>query len=281
MIGRSDRKEYYCGTWSRAQARGQLAECSCERNGVRQEVIEEYVERYLEETSQRLEMLTGPGVGGLTEKLETQEVDSWRLFTDGIARLTGYLAERHPEEYAAIIAEQQSDPFYQGEDFIDACVKAYRQSYDPAAVDTRLSALRAEHERLVKGWVDLPTQRAKDTAAARLAELEGEMQELETWRADAAEVVAGHYQEVQDLQRAIGEAERAMRSERGALALRQRAESLRGLLCRIECEFVVTGKRSCGPGNSRSKLAAVRFLPVAGDTRSYAANVSHRSQAKP
>jgi hypothetical protein len=120
---------------------------------------------------------------------------------------------------------------------------------------------------MMEKWAGLPANlaRARQKAEEQMASLEARMETLRQQQQDAGEVVARHWREMQDLQRAVGEARAAMLSEGGALALRRRAESLRGILCRVGCEFVATGKRTCGPGNARSKLVGLAFLPVAGE----------------
>jgi hypothetical protein len=71
----------------------------------------------------------------------------------------------------------------------------------------------------VNGWLDLPTKRAKDNAAEKLAALEAHLGELERQREDA-KVVDTHYRELRDLQAAIAEAKHALRSGSGERALR-------------------------------------------------------------
>jgi hypothetical protein len=136
--------------------------------------------------------------------------------------------------------------------------------------------LEAEHDELMGRWADLPTPRARDKAKARFAELEERIEQVRRQQEDVAAVVEKQYRAIKDLQMAVEDAKRAMQSESDAQALRQRAEALRGILCRIECEFVLTGKaKTCtvkgtirnigGAGNTRSRLVAVSFVPVAGD----------------
>jgi hypothetical protein len=139
--------------------------------------------------------------------------------------------------------------------------------------------LEAEHSQLVQQWADLPTARAKAKARERFAALEARIDELRRQQHDASEDVARHCRELTDLQEAIYEARLAMKSEAGAQALRRRAEALRGTLCRIECEFVATGKKSFGPGNTRSKLVALNFIPVAGEVVRREVNVEERFYA--
>src|SRR5262249_51585305 len=104
MVARSARMEYYCGTWDKHRVRGTLAESPCLRNGVKQEVIEEYIDKYLDETDQRLQLLTqGPDGRLLTDKLEKDQAGQWKAFCDGLERLQSYLMKFHPEQYDAII----------------------------------------------------------------------------------------------------------------------------------------------------------------------------------
>jgi hypothetical protein len=315
MVARADRMEYYCGTWDKHRTRGTLKECPCERNGVKQAVLEEYIDRYLEETGKRLELLTRkPDADHLTEHLEKQETEAWSSFRAGIDRLCGYLMTYHPEEYAAILQEdarraaedravmeaafkQPASPIEPGtlkgrygkqfeqacdklvedvrqgvvptagqdNEFVGALLECYRANFDPKALKADIKRLEAEHDKLMAQWADLPTPRSREKAKERFTELEARIDELKAQQQDAAAVVELHYQQMLDLQTAVAEAQAAMQSETGAQALRRRAESIRGLLCRIECEFVLTGKKTAGPGNARSKLVALHFLPIAGD----------------
>jgi hypothetical protein len=114
-------------------------------------------------------------------------------------------------------------------------------------------------------WADLPTPRAREKAKEKFAALEAQIEQLRQQQQDAASLVEQHWKEMHDLRLAIADAKWAMRSEKGATALRQRAEALRGILCRIECEFVVSGKAG-GKGSPRSRLVAVNFIPIAGNT---------------
>jgi DNA invertase Pin-like site-specific DNA recombinase len=297
MVARKDRLEYYCSTWDKHRTRGALADSPCLRNGVRQSVLEEYASRYLEETGKRLALLTGGDAGHLTDHLQEQAQGAERSFFAGLTRLARYLAEHHPDDYNALLREQEEAAAVEtiaggtvslakvhGQelvtmhhqtkdrepsgvpDFVAGLLATYRANFDPAAAAAELARLRQEHDRLVDGWRDLPTQRAKDTAAARLATLDARMQELEGQQADAADAVEAQWRQLLDLRQAITTAREALRGEASALALRRRAEALRGILCSIVCEFVATGKHSSGPGQAGSRLVALNFLPIAGDT---------------
>jgi hypothetical protein len=282
MVARTDRMEFYCGTWDKHRTRGTLTESPCLRNGVRQEVLEDYIGQYLDETGKRLELLTaGPDAGPLTGQLSEQVETAWGGFFEGLTRLTQYLADHHTAEYDAILAEQQSDPSFTPDEFVAACIVCYRDNFDPTRVGAAIAALEAEHTAMMGRYADLPTPRAKEKAKAELAALEGRIEELEKQQEDAGDVVITYRQEIRDLQLAIVEAKNAMSSEAGVLALRRRAEALRGLLVAINCEFVVTGKKSSGPGQAGSRLSAVGFVPIAGDGMRVQADVGELVYGKP
>jgi hypothetical protein len=145
-----------------------------------------------------------------------------------------------------------------------------------------IERLEAEHTAMMKPREDLPTPRAKEKAKKELAALEEWIADLERRREDISETVAAQWRQVLDLAQSIREARRAMDSEAGEQALRRRAEALRGLLVGINCEFVVTGKKSSGgPGQAGSRLVAVEFLPITGDVKRLEANVGERVYGKP
>jgi hypothetical protein len=277
MFARKDRREFYCATCHTHREKGRADVSPCERNAVSQAVLEGYVNRYLEEAGKRVELLAGSvDAGPLTGRLRAQEADAWRGFGEGIARLTAYLAEHQPDAYNAILREHQVPPEAGGpgpDDFVAACLACYRAHFDPAAAAAELARLEAEHTARTRKWADLPTPRAKEKAKAELTALEERIADAERRRADAAGAVEGYWNQIADLNTAIADARLAMRAEAGARALRRRAEALRGLLCRIECTFVLTGKKApgkkAGPGGAWSKLAEVTFVPVAGDGATY------------
>jgi DNA invertase Pin-like site-specific DNA recombinase len=96
--------EYYCSTYHARVHKGTPSKCR--RNSVDQDELAVYIDRYLEEAGKRLEVLTGaPAVDPPTARKEREEEDAWGAYRDGLARLTAYLAEFHPEEYNAILRE--------------------------------------------------------------------------------------------------------------------------------------------------------------------------------
>jgi hypothetical protein len=330
--GGADRYEHYCGTYHRAarekwatevrdgvtvrsktDAQGVRHECACRRNGVFQDELEGYVDRYLAEAGHRLELLLKPDPPGApTAELEAARDASWLAFEEGVGRLCAYLREHHADAYNEILAEHErtgreeeyearrhlaqpadarrsasaaackrlaanprsrqalerhrsaNPPPVKPDELTAACIAAYRANYDPAAVAAELAALRAEHDRLVVGWADLPTERAKERAKLSLASLDARMAQLEHQQADAGTAIERHWATAQGLMLAIADARLAARSQHSDQAMRRRAEVLRGVISRIDCHFVPTGRRGGGWGMKNSHLAGVTIYPVEG-----------------
>jgi DNA invertase Pin-like site-specific DNA recombinase len=263
-----DGHEYFCATYFKALREGRRRESPCLRNSVLQDTLEPYIDRYLEETGQRLALLTeGLDANNLTGQLERQEAEHWQAFKDGLDRLAKYLMEHRPEEYAAVLNEW--DLPGHGDDHIDALIKCYRTHFDPAQVAAEVGRLEAEHTALMAQWADLPTPRAKEKAKEQFAALEARMDELRNQQQDTADVVAAHYREMRNLNISIVEAQAAMRSQAGERALRQRSQALRAVIQRIECRFTATGKIGSGWGKKNSALVEVTFYPVVGDSAAF------------
>jgi hypothetical protein len=267
MYARKDRAEYFCSTYHRHRCEGTVSASPCNRNAVAHDVLEEYVSRYLDETGQRLALLTGPDAAHLTDHLSDQQDAAWGGYFAGLTRLTQYLAAYHTDEYNAILAEQQTGACTPDE-FVAAVVACYRAKFDAAAVRQAITAAEADLHQLMEDWRTLPNiPLVRKTAQDRMAAAAAHIEELKQQEHDAADVVAQHRREINDLIVHIAEAKQALQSEVGTLALRRRAEALRGLLVEIRCEFIVTGKgvgKRPGPGEARSRLAAIEFLPIAG-----------------
>jgi DNA invertase Pin-like site-specific DNA recombinase len=318
MVARAERGEYECGTWDKARVRGALASCPCLRNGVKHAVLEGYVNRYLEETGDKLaELKRHAGhrdvTGKLTGKLREEQHAGFEEFSEWADRLTDYLMKNHPEEYARIAEDWHQEmesaaegtPLAPGElrarnpelaaqldaackatarlnpkelrqrygpewslpEFLAACVHTYRGLFDRTRVEAELAKLQADLDRLVDGWKDLPNRRAKDAAKTRLDALDARMKELEHQREDAAEQVVKFWSQVEDLTDAIVQARQTMRDDDSPQALRRKAEAVRAVICRIDCEFVLTGRTVTSPGKARSRVSAVTLLPVTGEPR--------------
>ncbi|MFO0825226.1 MAG: recombinase family protein [Gemmataceae bacterium] len=168
------------------------------------------------------------------------------------------------------------------DDFVEACVACYRAHFDPAKVAAQIAKEEDEYDDLMKKWADLPTPRAREKAKERFLALEASIEELKQQQQDAAEVVSTQYREMVNLQTAIADARLAMKSENGERALRQRAEALRGILLRIDCEFVSTGTPlHGGPKGSRSKPIALTFCPILGSVRTVKVEGGNSASGKP
>jgi hypothetical protein len=105
------RHYYFCGGYQKAAREGRRKEhCEaggCRRNGVYQDELEPFIDRWLQETGRKLEALTGGPADPATGRLERQEEDAYGKYWEAIRRLAAYLAEHHPEEYGAIMEEER------------------------------------------------------------------------------------------------------------------------------------------------------------------------------
>ncbi len=111
--GRQGRLEYFCGTYFFYARKRRCKESPCRRNGVFQDELESIIQRYLDETGQRLDLLmkrpnVDVGQDSVTGKLDTQERSAWSGFLEGIQRLCDYLMRFHPHEYDSILEEDAS-----------------------------------------------------------------------------------------------------------------------------------------------------------------------------
>jgi DNA invertase Pin-like site-specific DNA recombinase len=268
-----DRHEYFCGTYAKHCREKRRHQCGCRRNGVFQDVLEKFIDRYLDESGRRLEVLTeGIDVDHLTAKLEGREDGHWREFVLGLERLQTYLRKHHPDEYKALMHDHYNYVEDEPRDgFVEACVEHYRAVFDPSKLTAEVERLEAEHTAMMQRWADLPTPRAKEKARERFGALEARMESLRRQQEDLGGVVAAHYGEMCDLRRAIDDAKRAMEGEAAERALRQRAEALRAIIQRIECTFTKTGETGGGWGKRNARLATVTIYPVVGDSVAFSA----------
>jgi hypothetical protein len=138
-----ERYEYFCGTYFKCCREKRRSESCCLRNGVFQDTLEEYVNRYLEEMGKRLELLTrAPETGGhLTARLEGQEDDAWQAFCDGLDRVATYLARHHPDEYSALLQEETARREQR-----EALLRDYPEGYQPPEPGTLARVARRAYE---------------------------------------------------------------------------------------------------------------------------------------
>ena len=99
-----ERHEYFCGTYAKCCREKRREESCCLRNGVFQDTLEEYINRYLEETGKRLEILTRrPDGDHLTDRLEGQQWKPGGTSARASTVCRVNLAQHYPAEFAAIV----------------------------------------------------------------------------------------------------------------------------------------------------------------------------------
>jgi hypothetical protein len=252
-----------------------VAESPCLRNPVTQHALEGFIERYLEETGKKLELLTETSGKHLTDKMWKQHDSAWAAFESSIALLTGYLAEHHTDEYNAILREHKADPTMSPDDFIAAIATCYRTNFDPVAIGAEIKRLDAKHGSLRRECLKLTAPLAIKKTNCDILALETRIAELENQRDDAAGVVEQHYRDALDLQSDIAEAKLAMRSESGerlAPAGRSHPDRRKAHRVRIHGD-------GGGPGKSNARLATVTIYPVTGDPAEF--SVDHDNVLRP
>jgi hypothetical protein len=300
-----ERYEYFCSTYFKAVREGRRKECKCLRNGVFQDTLEGHVGQWLKETDLRLELLTAGFDSPVTDRLAADVDSHWQAFSEGVGRLTEYLAERHSEEYDTICREfaeatkEANEAAREGDrkcdktlaevlgergrkawdkykgcevgpgGFVEACLQSYSRNFDPKELDADIARLEAEHSALMERWADLPTPRAREKAKERFAALEAQVEALRSQQRDAGEEVARHWRELLALRKAVREARSALLAEASERSLRQKASALRAVIHRVECSFRPTGKTGSGWGKRNTELVRVTILPVVGEAAAY------------
>ena len=261
-----ERYEYRCGSYFKAVRTKDWSECKCLRNGVFQDTLEVYVERYLEETGQRLDRLTADiDMDALTERNEAKLFPLHEEFVERMTALLDYIRDNDPDGWEAMwaaVPEAQDVP-------IERAVAYYRRCFDPNGVSAQLAKVEAEHDKLTAQCLNLKTERAIAKVNDQLARLESSICQLETRRQNMADLVERQWREVCELSQAIGRACRAMKSEMGERALRLRAKALRAIVQRIECTFTATGQKGGGWGKKNSQLVTVTIYPVVGEAAAF------------
>ena len=270
--------EYFCGTYQKAKMTGSAKDCKCLRNGLFQDVVEDYIGRYLEDAGERLTMLVrGFGQQSSTTDADGDgEADAYQEWDESLTLLLDYVRDNHPDEWAALWEEVGDAPDVS----VEQAVEAYRRCFSKEATGQRLVEMKAEYDRLVDAWADLPSQRAKERAKERLLSLEQEIERLEAQRRDLAEIVERHWRRYRDLIAAIDAAQEArveLERQEDEQAVRRWAETVWGVIHRVECFFVATGRVKPAPGQPVSKLARVVVHPISGESREI--NVINRTPA--
>ncbi len=258
------RFEFICGGYHKAVRNKERLDTTCLRNSVFQHELEPYIERWLDATGKRLEVLTQPPEaerGHLTDKLQGELVLTNTAFWENYLHMLRCIAEEDPQNWAALwegVPEAQGVP-------LEKVIAHYRSCFDPSKLTAEIENLEAEHTALYRRYADLPTPRAREKAKAELTTLEDRIAELERRREDIGATATAQWAQVLDLANAVKEARRAMESEDGERASRRKAEALRAIIQRIECTFEPTDQRGGGHGKKNARFAKVTIYPIVGD----------------
>jgi DNA invertase Pin-like site-specific DNA recombinase len=293
IVGRPyrDREEYFCSGYMRkVRSKGKdNGACNCLRNAIYQHEIEPFLERYLEETGQRLEILTGGmDIAHPADHLHEEYLGVWDNFENNLRRLVDYLRERDPEGYDDIVRLGQDFAMVDNTTMVDGSnrsrdnrpaptateiermvigelIRAYRGSFDAGAIRAEIQELDSRHDSLIEKYAGLTDARARKKIDSQLTALGDQIETLQQQMTNVGDVVEGQFREMLDLGQAIEEAKRAFKAEACERALRQKAEAIRKVVQRIEFRFTATGLSGKGPGHKAYKLAKVTIYPLVGD----------------
>jgi DNA invertase Pin-like site-specific DNA recombinase len=222
--GRRGDSEYYCSSYQKSCLPGsRAADCGCLRNGVYQGEIEPHLDRWLAEAGDTLDQLKRLDVWRPTDPRAAQADAHQKAFYEGFDRLLAYLAERHPEEYAAILRWQD-----QCAAWAEESVRADRAAGwpplppDPARAERFRAAMENYHKlrkeggnravacvpQFVRECLDLYRERVDPTALdAEIAALEAELAaKTDGWR-DLPKIPLVRKQAEEELSRLAGQIE--------------------------------------------------------------------------
>jgi DNA invertase Pin-like site-specific DNA recombinase len=258
-----ERYEYFCGSYFKAVREGRRSECSCLRNGIFQDELEPYIERWLEESGRRLELLTGGvDVDEMTSPLRDRMFNHHEDFCSSMERVLDYICENDPAGWT-----QMWEPLGQGQDVpVARAVEFYRRCFSPVRFVEQLSELHSQHDSLVERCLRLESKLAIEKVNRQLAELEAKITGLEEKQRNLGDVVEQQWREVAELADSIDKAKEAMSGEANQ---RIRAEAVQAVIQRIECTFTATGERGGGWGKKNARLVSVTIYPVTGESAEF------------
>ena len=248
---------YYCTTYAKF---GVTNPSGCRLHMAKQEVIEEHVNRYLDDIEPEVQAL---------------------LNCDGQPALVNMLHARfavHREEFMDIIGQMR--------DFLERCEVStyqvgcykmfdlYNEVYarEQSRLETDLAEAKGELRRLVENLSRIPTDKTEaievhqelvDEADKRVKELKGRLVPL--WdRLGAAN------EALNVLEAGIAEAQKALQGD----DLRRKALALRKVIVNIRLSFrhydhQCRDRRAKGKTAPRSSLVEIEFVPVQGDPTRY------------
>jgi DNA invertase Pin-like site-specific DNA recombinase len=311
------RYEYYCKTYQKFRRNHKKAGAPpCGRHHVFQDQLDREIIRWLEESGRRLDLVLEGN--GTPDRRQDKAEDHRQAFTEGVKRLETYLAEHHPDDYAAIVDEMdreaQDREQWQEEAAGDGA--PYQPGTLAGAPDLVAVHARHRHDRppaliggtLVQRCIDCYRARV-DEAQVRdeLARLRAEQsRRVDEWRdlpnvksvrdAVAVQMTAldrritaleqqgsGLVELLEQHWRDLLSLQRRLLRAREALAderdHRRLAEALRSVIKRISLRFEAIAESR--PGKSQSRLVEVTIEPVEGEVVSYPAEDAAAHYSRP
>jgi DNA invertase Pin-like site-specific DNA recombinase len=224
----------------------------CQLHRVRAEVIEQLLERYLEESGQRLETL-------LRVEQEDQLLDA--LCTETDAKTRDYLKTLHRvwREVRGAGAEPPPGKPWSHSSLCDAyAVVSPPKRHTLAA---QLQSKRDELDGMLRQFARLTNQAAIDRMNQLIEELGEKIKDLEARLQPLDELLRSQRANLQRLEQSMREARETLAGDSN----RRKAAAVGRVLARIVCKFVYTKAGS----QTRSILSEVTFEPLLGDARTF------------
>jgi hypothetical protein len=260
MIGAKRRKaDVY---WCRNNVK-KVTGCTCGLNTLEHNKIEQHLRTYLADAGKIIDELNVR----LPVDPSPADIDTFRESVGRaqdcyyeMARAVGKHGRKStPEEHkqGIIIMTMINPPYENGKDEItDSYNKLFSQ------VQPRIQAehdqLETEHTRLTLAWSDLPSQRAKEKARTRLAELESELEALEKKLVNYSDGWAESLSSLHRVQRDWRQMAEDVTSNKSG---RIKTEAVSRIIAEIRCKFEKTGLHR--PAN---RLVEVQFVPKIGQS---------------
>jgi DNA invertase Pin-like site-specific DNA recombinase len=244
-------RTYVCSSY---RTYGKHNPSGCELHQVRHDVLEHYIDRYLQDTGQSIETVFTASEEDLPE-IEDRETDTRRL---------AYIKAVHALWHAvhrAGKAPPADQPWT-----LPALVRIYQEEVGPdqlATVQAQLAAKLAEMDRLVELFAALTSKLAQDRANQKMEALEREITELQAQARPLDEVATGQREALERHEQAVRAAQHAIAGDSN----RRKAAAVGRVVARIVCRFETV---PAGNGKVRSLLREVTAEPLLGEVVSYA-----------
>jgi hypothetical protein len=250
-------RTYVCSSY---RTYGKHNQYGCELHQVRHDVLEHYIDRYLQDTGQAIETVLTAREEDLPE-IEDRETDARRL---------AYLKALHALWRAVHRAGKTPPP---GQPWtLPTLVRIYQEEIGPgqlATVQAQLAAKLAEMDRLVEQFAALTSRLARDRANQKKEALEQEITELQSQARPLDEVATDHREALERREQAVRAAQQAIAGDSN----RRKAAAVGRVVARIVCRFETV---PAGNGKVRSLLREVTFEPLLGEAVRYATEGSDR-----